>query len=46
MCGNVARIGEIDKKGIQNVRRKLEWKRSLGRLRCRWEDNIKMDLKK
>jgi len=24
--------------------RKLGGKRSLGRLRCRWEDNIKMDL--
>jgi hypothetical protein len=23
---------------------KLEGRRSLGRLRCRWEDNIKMDL--
>jgi hypothetical protein len=23
---------------------KLEGKRSLGRLRCRWKDNIKMDL--
>jgi hypothetical protein len=23
---------------------KLEGKRPLGRLRCRWEDNIKMDL--
>jgi len=24
---------------------KSEGKRSLGRLRCRWDDNIKMDLK-
>jgi hypothetical protein len=24
---------------------KLEGKRSLGRTRCRWEDNIKMDLR-
>jgi hypothetical protein len=23
---------------------KLEWKRQLGRLRPRWEDNIRMDL--
>jgi hypothetical protein len=25
--------------------RKLEGKRPLGRPRCRWEDNIKMDLR-
>jgi hypothetical protein len=24
---------------------KLDWNRPLGRLRCRWEDNIKTDLR-
>ena len=42
-AGHVARMGEC-----RVVYRVLvvepEGKRSLGRLRCRWEDNIKMDL--
>ena len=29
---------------IQGSVGKLEGKRQLGRIRCRWEDNIKMDL--
>jgi hypothetical protein len=34
-----------EKKGIYRVlREKPDGKRPLGRSRCRWEDNIKMDL--
>jgi len=41
--GHVARMGE--RKGVYRVLvRKPEGKRSLGRLRRRWQDNIKMDL--
>ena len=41
--GHVARMGE--RKGVCRVLAgKPEGRRTLGRLRCRWEDNIKMDL--
>jgi hypothetical protein len=41
--GHVARMGE--RRGVYRVLvGKLEGKRSLGRPRRRWEDNIKMDL--
>jgi hypothetical protein len=33
-----------DEKSIQNLVGKPERKRPLGRSRCRWEDNIRMDL--
>jgi hypothetical protein len=43
-AGHVARMGEG-----RSVYRVLvvrsEWKRPLGRPRCRWEDNIKLDLR-
>ena len=42
-AGHVARMGED--RGVHRVlMEKSEGKRSLGRPRCRWEDNIKMDL--
>ena len=42
-AGHVARMGEG--RGVHRVLvGKLEGKRSLGRPRRRWEDNIKMDL--
>jgi len=42
-AGHVARIGE--RKGVYRVLvGKPEGKRPLGRPRCRWEDNIKIDL--
>jgi len=42
-AGHVARMGED--RGVQRVLvEKPEGKRPLGRPRCRWEDNIKMDL--
>ena len=42
-AGHVARTGE--RKGVYRVLvEKPEGKRLLGRQRCRWEDNIKMDL--
>jgi len=41
--GHVARIGED--RGVQRVLvGKPEGQRPMGRPRCRWEDNIKMDL--
>jgi hypothetical protein len=41
--GHVARLGE--RRGVfRGLLGKLEGKRPLGRPRCRWEDNIKMDL--
>jgi len=41
--GHAARMGE--KRGVCRVLvGKPKGKRSLGRHRCRWEDNIKMDL--
>jgi hypothetical protein len=30
---------------IEDFGRKAEGERPLGRLRCRWEDNVKMDLR-
>ena len=43
LAGHVARMGED--RGVQRVLvAKPEGKRPLGRPRCRWEDNIKMDL--
>ena len=43
MAGHVARMGEG--RGVHRVLvGKPERKRPLGRLRRRWEDNIKMDL--
>ena len=42
-AGHVARMGE--RRGVYTVVvEKPEGKRPLGRLRLRWEDNIKMDL--
>jgi hypothetical protein len=41
--GHVAHIGE-ERKVYKILFGKLEGKRSLGRLRHRWEDGIKMDL--
>ena len=42
-AGHVARMGE--RRGVYSVLvGKTEGKRPLGRLRRRWEDNIKMDL--
>ena len=42
-AGNVARIG--DKRRVnRGLVGKSDEKRSLGRPRCRWKDNIKMDL--
>ena len=42
-AGHVARMGED--RGVHRVLEgKPEGKRPLGRPRCRWEDNIKMDL--
>jgi hypothetical protein len=44
-AGHVARMG--DKKGVYKVLvGKIEGMRPLGRPRCRWEDNIKKDLRK
>jgi len=44
-AGNVARMGE--ERGVYSVLvGKSEGKRPLGRLRCRWVDNIMMDLQK
>jgi hypothetical protein len=42
-AGHVARMGE-DRVVHRVLVGKPEGKRSLGRPRCRWEDNIKMDL--
>jgi len=42
-AGHVARMGE--RRGVYTVLvRNPVGKRSLGRPRCRWEDNIKMDV--
>jgi len=42
-AGHVARMGE--RRGVYRILvGKSEEKRPLGRPRCRWEDNIKMDL--
>jgi hypothetical protein len=42
-AGHVARMGE-DREAHRVLVGKPEGKRPLGRPRCRWEDNIKMDL--
>ena len=42
-AGHVARMGE-DRGAHRVLVGKSEGKRPLGRPRCRWEDNIKMDL--
>jgi hypothetical protein len=44
-AGHVAQIGEM-KNVYRLLVRKPEGKRPLGRSRCRWIDNIKMDLSK
>jgi len=42
-AGHVARMG--DRRGVYRVLvKKPEGKRPLGRPRCRWEDNNKLDL--
>jgi hypothetical protein len=42
-AGHVARIGE-KRNAYRSLVGKLEGKRPLGRPRCRWVDNIRMDL--
>jgi hypothetical protein len=44
-AGHVAHIGGEERR-IRGFRGKPEGKRKLGRPRSRWEDNIKMDLRK
>ena len=41
--GHIAHMGE-NRGACRGLVRKDEGKRPLGRPRCRWEDNIKMDL--
>jgi hypothetical protein len=41
--GHVACMGEV--RNVYMLVRKPEGRRPLGTLRCRWEDNIKMDLR-
>jgi hypothetical protein len=43
-AGHVACMGE-ERNVFRVLVRKPEGKRQLGRLRCRWEDGIKMDLR-
>jgi hypothetical protein len=43
-AGHVARMGE-ERKFYKVLVGKPEGKRPLGRPRCRWEDEIRMDLK-
>jgi hypothetical protein len=43
-AGNVARMGET-RNAYRLLAGKPEAKRPLGRPRCRWVDNIKVDLK-
>jgi hypothetical protein len=43
-AGHVARMGE-NRNACRILMGKPEGKRSLGRPRCRWVDNIKMDLR-
>jgi len=45
MAGHVARMEEIWN-GYKTLARKPEPKRPLGRRRHRWEDNMRMDLKR
>jgi hypothetical protein len=43
-AGHVARMGEV--RGAYNILvRRPEGRRLLERPRCRWEDNVKMDLR-
>jgi hypothetical protein len=42
-AGHVARMG-VSRDAYRVLLEKPEGKRPLGRLRCRWEDNIKMEL--
>jgi hypothetical protein len=42
--GHIARMGEM-KNRYKNVVGKFEWERPLAIRRCRWEDNIKIDLR-
>jgi hypothetical protein len=44
MAGNVAGMGE-KRNACRILVGKPEGKRPVGRLRCRWVDNIKIDLK-
>jgi hypothetical protein len=44
-AGHVARMGE-ERKVYRVLMGKPEGKRPLGRPRCRWEDGIRMDLRK
>jgi len=41
---HVARVGEM-RNAYRILVAKPEVKRPLGRLRCRWEDNIRMDVR-
>jgi hypothetical protein len=41
---NVGRMGEL-RNPYRILVRKSEWKIPLGRRKCRWEDNIKLNLK-
>jgi hypothetical protein len=43
-AGHVARMGE-KRIAYRNLKRNPEGKRPLGRPRCRWEDDIKMDFR-
>jgi hypothetical protein len=43
LAGHVARIGE-ERNVYKVLMGKPEEKRPLGRLRCRWEDGIRIDL--
>jgi hypothetical protein len=43
-AGNVARMGEM-RNMYSSLARKPEGERPLGRPRCRWEDNIRKDLR-
>jgi hypothetical protein len=44
-AGHLARI-EVSRNAYRVLVRKQEGKRPLGRPTCRWEDNIKMNLRK
>jgi len=43
-AGHAARMGEL-RTAYNILVGKSEWERSLGKCRCRWEDNIRLDLK-
>jgi hypothetical protein len=45
MAGHAARMGEM-RNTFKMLVGEPEWKRPLGRPRRRWEDNIKIDVKK